>query len=110
VGEGAAQAGGGGGGEALLAHCPPKLPLYEQAGGAGFDAGSALFPGIGNVPNGPYLPAAPKSDQGGLLAGILLLVLRIVTSQQVDLDADLWWILKFRPLALVGIGGWLRLS
>jgi hypothetical protein len=53
------------------------------------------------------LPAAPKAGQGGLLAGILLLVLGIIASLQVYLDIDLSWIIKFWPLALVGIGGWL---
>lgn len=53
------------------------------------------------------LPAAPKAGQGGLLAGILLLVLGIVASLQVYLDIDLSWIIRFWPLALVGIGGWL---
>lgn len=52
------------------------------------------------------LPAVPKAGQGGLLAGILLLVLGIVASLQVYLDVDLSWIIKFWPLGLMGIGGW----
>ena len=53
------------------------------------------------------LPKLPKSGQGGLLAGILLIVLGVVASLQLYLDIDLSWIIKFWPLALVGIGGWL---
>lgn len=56
------------------------------------------------------LPAVPKAGQGGLLAGVLLLVLGIVASLQVYLDVDLSWVIKFWPLALVGIGGWLIFS
>jgi len=56
------------------------------------------------------LPKLPKAGQGGLLAGVLLLLLGIAACLQVYLDVDLSWILKFWPLGLVGIGGWLVAS
>lgn len=52
-------------------------------------------------------PEAPKASQGGLLAGILLVVLGLVASLQVYFDVDLSWLLHFWPLGLIGVGAWL---
>ena len=53
------------------------------------------------------LPTAPKAGQGGLIAGILMLVLGVVASLQLYFDVDLSWMIKFWPLGLMGIGAWL---
>jgi len=53
------------------------------------------------------LPKLPKSGQGGLLAGILLIVLGIVASLQLYLDIDLSWTIHYWPLAIIALGAWL---
>jgi hypothetical protein len=56
------------------------------------------------------LPALPKAGQGGLLAGVLLLVLGAAASLQIYLDVDVSWLLDFWPLGLMAVGGWLVFS
>ena len=53
------------------------------------------------------LPKMPKAGQGGLLAGILLIVLGAVAGLQLYLGIDLSWMIHFWPLAVIASGGWL---
>jgi len=53
------------------------------------------------------LPKVPKASQGGLLAGLLLIVLGVVASLQVFFDIDMSWVLRYWPLGLIGFGAWL---
>ena len=53
------------------------------------------------------LPRIPKAGQGGLLAGILLIVLGAVAGLQLYLGIDLSWMIHFWPLAVIASGGWL---
>lgn len=56
------------------------------------------------------LPKLPKAGQGGLVAGVLLILLGVVASLQLYLDIDLSWTLKFWPVAVIAFGAWLIYS
>jgi|WetSurMetagenome_2_1015567.scaffolds.fasta_scaffold22360_4 hypothetical protein len=56
------------------------------------------------------LPRLPKAGQGGLMAGVLLILLGVVASLQLYLGIDLSWMLKFWPLAVIAFGAWLVFS
>jgi hypothetical protein len=53
------------------------------------------------------LPKLPKAGQGGLLAGILLIVLGVIASLQLYLDIDLSWMISYWPLAVIAFGAWM---
>jgi hypothetical protein len=53
------------------------------------------------------LPKLPKAGQGGLLAGILLIVLGVVASLQLYLGIDLSWLIHYWPMAIMAFGAWL---
>jgi hypothetical protein len=53
------------------------------------------------------LPAHPKSSQGGLAAGILLLTVGIFAFLDRFVHIEMEWLIEFWPLALIGIGLWL---
>jgi len=53
------------------------------------------------------LPKLPKAGQGGLLAGILLIVLGVIASLQFYLGIDLSWMIHYWPLAIIAFGAWL---
>lgn len=50
------------------------------------------------------LPKVPKAGQGGLLAGILFVVLGVVSGLEVFFKVDLSWLLGYWPLAPLAIG------
>jgi hypothetical protein len=53
------------------------------------------------------LPKIPKAGQGGLLAGILLIVLGVVASFQLYFGIDLSWMIRYWPLAIIAFGAYL---
>lgn len=53
------------------------------------------------------LPKIPKAGQGGLLAGILLIILGVVASLQLYLGIDLSWTLRYWPLGILAFGAYL---
>jgi phage shock protein PspC (stress-responsive transcriptional regulator) len=53
------------------------------------------------------LPKIPKAGQGGLLAGILLIVLGVVASLQLYFGIDLSWMIRYWPLAIIAFGAYL---
>ena len=50
------------------------------------------------------LPKAPKAGQGGLLAGVLMLVIGITASLEIYFGVDLSWMIRFWPVGLILFG------
>jgi len=53
------------------------------------------------------LPRVPKASQGGLLAGLLLILLGVVASLEVFFGIEMSWVLRYWPLGILGLGAWL---
>ena len=53
------------------------------------------------------LPKVPKAGQGGLLAGILLILLGVVASLELYFGIDLSWMVRYWPLAVIAFGAYL---
>lgn len=53
------------------------------------------------------LPARPRAAQGGLAAGVLLVVVGLVAAIERYFHVSLDWLFELWPLALVGLGAWL---
>jgi hypothetical protein len=53
------------------------------------------------------LPRVPRAGQGGVVAGILLVLIGLVALSERYLHVPLDWIFDLWPFALVVLGGWL---
>jgi len=53
------------------------------------------------------LPKRPRAGQGGVAAGIILVLIGTYALLEQYVDIDLDWLFDLWPLAAIGLGGWL---
>jgi hypothetical protein len=53
------------------------------------------------------LPRHPRASQGGVVAGVLLVLIGLVALSEQYFNVSLEWLFDLWPFALVAVGGWL---